>query len=378
MAAELKRAKVLLLTTELGGGGAERIVYELATHLPPERYEVRVACLAPATGVYAGKLRERKVPVTGFGATHLTPWRVRRLARLLREWRPDVLHAHLWHANVVARRAARRAPVRALVTTVHVAERRWRPWRFAADRATLQPGEVVVCVSEGARRFTESRGIAADRLRVVRNGIDVDRFGEARPAGPEVFGLDAGARVVLCAGRLDRQKGQDVLLRAWPKVVGEEPWAHLVLAGEGPTERKLRHLARKLRIRSSVRFAGFQRDPERLFALAEIVVAPSRWEGFGLVAAEAGAASKPVVASRVTGLEEIVLEGETGHLVPPGDAWALSDALRSLLSAPTHARAMGEAGRARAYSLFTVERMVADYAALYEEMLERGSLLDNR
>jgi len=164
-------------------------------------------------------------------------------------------------------------------------------------------------------------------------------------------------------------KGQTYLVQAWPSVLKREPRALLLLVGDGPEERLLRSRAAELGLGGSVRFLGFRQDIPSLLALAEALVLPSLNEGFGLVLLEAMAMGKPVVASAVGGIPEVVLDGRTGLLVPPADPEALAVAILRLLEDPRAAQRLGEAGRERARESFSREAFIQAHRKLYGELL---------
>lgn len=368
--------RVLLLTTELHPAGAEQVVFELATRLSRERWSVTVAALRSpggADGAVAEALSAAGVDVR--------PLRLRgkldlrgalRLARLLRALRPALVHAHLFHGNLAARLLAPSAGAR-VISTIHVVERRRLPARPWLERLLAGRDDATVCVSEAVRRHAQTAlGARSDRLRVIENGIDLARFApppepdRARREARAALGLPADAPIVGAVGRLDRQKGLDVLLEAFARLAPLHPSAVLALAGGGPEEEALRGLARARRLEARVRFLGHRRDVPAVLAALDVFCMPSRWEGFGLALAEALACGKPVVASAVDSLPEVL--GEAGLLVPPERPLALADALGALLGDPPRRASLARAARVRA-ERFSVERMIAAYDALYAEVL---------
>jgi len=367
------RRRVLLLVTELRPAGAERVVLELATRLDPAAWQVAVASLrSPGgdDGAVAVGLRERGLPVVSLRLRgKLDPAGALRLARLVRRFRPDVLHAHLFHANLAARLLGRPAGARRVVSTVHVVERRRLPARFALERLTAGRDDLTVAVSRAVADFARRRlGADPARLRVVPNGIDLAGYAAAEDpaAARAALDLPADALVLGAVGRLDRQKGLDLLVEAFARLAPDRPEALLVLAGEGPQRAGLEGLARARGVAERVRFLGHRADVPRVLAALDVFCMPSRWEGFGLALAEALAAGRPAVAARVDSLPDVL--GDAGVLVPPEDPAALADALAALLGDP--ARRADLAARAPAQAArFDVERMVADYAALYREAL---------
>ena len=369
-------ARVLLLTTELHPAGAERVVFELATRLPACRWRVRVACLRSpgnddgrvcrdlrAAGVEVVPLRFRsKVDVGG-------AWRLRHE---LKTFRPDVVHAHLFHANLAARLLCRRA---AVVSTIHVVERRELPARQALERWTAGRDTITACVSQAVGRYAlDSLGVDPERLWVVPNGIDLERFAPspdadlARSRAREELNVPSGVPLVGTVARLSRQKGLDVLIEAFSRLAPRTP-AELVVAGQGEEEAALKALAAVRGIEARVHFLGFQADVPRVLAAVDVYCQPSRWEGFGLTVAEALAAGKPVVASEVDSLPEVL--GTAGLGVRAEDPGHLAEALERVLTDAGLRQTL--ARRAREQSArFGVERMIETYERIYTEALIRG------
>jgi glycosyltransferase involved in cell wall biosynthesis len=222
---------------------------------------------------------------------------------------------------------------------------------------------VVLAITEALRRFNVERvGLPAEKVVTVHYGLD--ELPAPWAPNPEL-GLPADARVLLAVARLERQKGVDVALRALAAVRRSEPRAVLVVLGEGPERGALEALARELGVADAVFLPGRVGDVAALLAASDLLVHPARWEGFGLGPLEAMLAGKPVVASRVSSLPELVADGATGRLVPPDDPDALAGAVCDLLAdAPLRAR-LGEAGRERARVEFSVARMADRTLAAY-------------
>jgi glycosyltransferase involved in cell wall biosynthesis len=368
------RPRVLLLITELRPAGAERIVYELALGLGQEGFEVRVACLispGPGTdGAVAESLRAAGVEVTALrleGKRDLRgAW---RLWRLLRELRPDVVHAHLFHANLAARVVGRLARVGRVVSTVHIVERRRLPARALLDRLTSRLDDATVCVSQAVARYAVSTGAVRGRaLRVIHNGVDLARFADpgARAGARAALGLPLQATVLGGVGRLDPQKGFGDLLEAFAPLAAEHPDALLALAGDGPLRAELETRARALGLTDRVRFLGHRDDVPCVLAALDVFCMPSRWEGFGLALVEALAAGVPAVVSAVDSLPEVL--GQAGVLVPAADPPAWTQALSDLLGDPERRAALSAAGPDQAQR-FTLDRMLEAYAELYRELL---------
>lgn len=364
------RLRLLLLVTELRPAGAERVVQELATRLDPARYQVVVASLrSPGgdDGDVARALAAAGVPVVPLRMRgKLDPRGPWRLVRLVRRLRPHVVHAHLFHANLAARLLARAAGAGRVISTVHVVERRRLPARFALERLTARLDDRTACVSEAVARFARERlGAAPGRLVVVPNGVDLARFAAlpAREAARADLGLPGEGLVVGALGRLDPQKGLDVLVDAFARVrASTGAPVTLALAGAGPEEAALRARVARLGLDGRVRFLGHRPDVPRVLAAMDVFCMPSRWEGFGLALVEAMAAGRPVIASHVDSLPEVL--GDAGVLVPPDDPAALAGALGALLDDPRRRDDLARRARARA-ARFDVAAMVAAWEAVY-------------
>lgn len=369
------RIRVLYLITELLPAGAERIVQSLATGLDPKRFEVRVASLRSpggerGDGEIADELRAAGIPVVPLRASGKLSARAgARLAFELYTFRPHVVHAHLFHANLSARLLGRFGGAK-IMATYHVVERRNLKLRQLAQRATIPLEHVSVCVSEAVASYARGKlGVRAPR--VIPNGIDLVRF--APPPDPEaaqvaargVLGLPQGAFVIGAVGRLAPQKDPLGLLEAFRQL--DEPEALLVYAGEGPLEGELRQAISSMedgKWGPRVRLLGFREEVEQVLDALDVFCLASSWEGFGLALAEALARGIPSLASRVDSLPEVM--GEAGLLVDPGDPAALSQALGRLrdpnLLADLSARGPLQAQR------FGLAPMRAAYQALYEEL----------
>jgi glycosyltransferase involved in cell wall biosynthesis len=294
-----------------------------------------------------------------------------RLRATLRAERADVLHTHAhFSLNVLGRAAGRLAGAR-VIAHMHV-DNVFRAGRVAAraqrtlDNVTARLCARIIAVSEATRTSLVRQGYPADRVVVVHNGVAVPAPADAvRP--PEV---PDGAPLLLHVGRLAPVKGQRELIEALPRLARRDAVA--VLAGRdletgGAYARELEALATELGVRDRVVLAGYRADVPALLAAADVFVLPSWIEGLPLTVLEAMAAAKPVVATRVGGTPEAVVDGETGLLAEPGDVGALARAVDALLADPDLARRLGEAGRLRVEERFSpavmCDRVLDSYAA---------------
>ncbi|MEU4653630.1 glycosyltransferase [Streptomyces sp. NPDC023723] len=367
--------RVLHITQPVDGGVA-RVLTDLTRTQLAAGLEVAVAC---PDGALAAVLRSLGADVRPWAATRAPgpslAGQVRRLADVVAAVRPDLVHAHSAKAGLAGRLA-----VRGRIPTV------FQPhaWSFEAvggavaglalgwERWAARWATRVVCVSEGERRRGALAGIRA-RWAVIPNGVDLDRF---RPAADSDADADAvrppplsggpGAPVVVCVGRLCRQKGQDLLLAAWPRVARQVPGARLVLVGDGPDRARLAATAPE-----SVLFAGGVADAAPWYRAAGLVVLPSRWEGMALAPLEAMACGRPVVVTDVDGARECLPPALAPHcLTPPRDPAALADAMTALLRDTPLRAALGRLGRDHVLAAHDVRRTAAAVTALYDTLLD--------
>ncbi|MCA8958764.1 MAG: glycosyltransferase [Planctomycetes bacterium] len=364
-------SRVLLVTTSTGAAGAERVVEALARGLAAP-WQVEVAYLTGEPSPLDRRIAAAGVPVHYLGGVRHRPLRLlRELRARIAAVRPQLVHTHLHHANVLGAWALPRGAPTALLQTVHVIEGRRRPLRPVLDRIAARRAGAVVAVSQSVQQHLRELGIADARLRRIRNGIDLARCGPDADSATAraALGVEPRAPTLVAVGRLDRQKGFDLLLAALVPIAAQQPRVQLLVAGEGPERTRLQQRAAQLGVGGRVHWLGHRDDVGQVFAAADVVAFPSRWEGFGLVLAEAGAAARPVVAFDLPPCREILVEGETGYLVARGDVGALAHRLVELLAVPARAAAMGRAAREHAVAAFDRARMVSEYAVLYRDLL---------
>ncbi|MFC8436557.1 glycosyltransferase family 4 protein [Streptomyces sp. NPDC057253] len=364
------RPRVLHVTQPVDGGVA-RVVTDLARAQLAAGLHVTVAC---PEGPLTGALRAVGADVRHWHATRspgrALPQEVRGLARVLGAARPDLVHAHSAKAGLAGRLA-----VRGRIPTV------FQPhaWSFEAvggltsalalrwEREGARWAHRVVCVSAAERATGVRAGIAA-RWSVIPNGIEPERFHPAAVGTvratllPEV---DPAAPLVMCVGRLCRQKGQDVLLRAWESILARVPGARLVLVGDGPDAAALRNRSPR-----SVVFAGAVDDIVPWYQAADLVVLPSRWEGMALAPLEAMACGRPVVVTDVDGARESLPPHLAPRcLVPPDSPAALARAVTDLLLDPLLRESLGHQGRRHVLATHDVRHTAGAVADVYRELL---------
>ena len=352
--------RVAHIAQQLSTGGMERILNEFARHSDRAMVEPCFISIGPR-GRVADDIEGCGWAVTTLNEPPgLRPGLVYRLARLFREQRIDVVHTHNTKPLLYAGPAARLAGVAYVVHTRHGRRHGATRRQNFLFRLAARCVDRVVCVSQDSAGLCRIDGIDPGIVRTVLNGIDLAQFPCSGPTsnGPAVF-----------VGRLTPEKDIPTLLHATRRVAVTRPNFYLVIAGSGPCEAELRHLAHELRITKFVEFAGEVRDVPNLLRRASMFVLSSITEGLPLTVLEAMASGLPVVATSVGGIPEAVEDGVTGMLVPAGNATSLADALLRVGSNTQNARAMGMAGRMRAEALFDVRRMVSEYETLYRDIL---------
>jgi len=281
------------------------------------------------------------------------------LARLVRSLRADIVHTHLVHADLYGGVAAKLRGAQ-LVSTKHNDD----PFRLGAfrhvERALCRLADRIVTITDALRDFTVERvGVAPAKVETIHYGLD--DLPEAWGSNPP-DGVPADARILLAVSRLTPQKGLDIALRALPLLPED---TLLVALGDGPERSALERLARELGVERRVFLLGRVPDVAAWLRRATVLVHPARWEGFGLAVLEAMLAGLPVVAAGVSSLPELVLDGETGVLVRPDDPSALALGVARALENP----GLGDAGRMRARTEFSVARMADRTAASYRALV---------
>jgi len=373
-----QRVSILLAESGTSVGGTERVVWELATRLPAKRFDVRV-WLSPAPGVneFAHALEARGIAVERIAEVD-SRWDWRGMLatwRRLRQNRPDVLHLHhVWPAaDRYLAMLARAAGVERLVVTEHIVGRSHSGGQRALKRSELARADAVTAVCGAvAETLVHEYGAERERVRVVPNGADLpDEAAEAPGARQwrERLGASPLHPLWVVAARLEEQKGHAVLLDALAEVVRRGLEFTLAVAGDGSLRAALEQRAQQLGLAARVHFLGVVEDIGPLLAAADAVVLPSLWEGLPLSMLEAMARSRPVVASAVGGVPEVIEDGIHGQLVPPGDAVALADALESFHREPGRALRLGRAAGERVRHEYHWPAVVQGFEAVYDDVL---------
>jgi len=373
-----KRLRVLLLVDQLSGlgGGAEVFLVGLATHLPSDRFEVSVcATRAVAPGPLAEILEAGAVPYIALGRR--SRWdllRMRRLAALLGSGRFDIVHAHKFGSNVWGTLFGRACRVPVVIAHEHTWSYKGRPLRKWIDgRIVGRLATRFIAVSDAdAARMVEDEKVASEKVVVMPTGY------VARPLAPDTdlrseLGLTSETPLIGTAVVFRPQKAVEVLLEAHARLLRTMPDVHLVIAGEGPTRAEIQRRARELSLDGRVHFLGHRDDVDAILRSLDVAALSSDFEGSPLFVLECMANGTPIVATAVGGIPEMVLDGETGVLVPPRDPEALAGAIEHLLVDPER-RAVLAAAAANRLSEFRIDAVARRFADLYETLAAEAGL----
>lgn len=352
---------VVHLIPTFAAGGAERLVFDVTSRLPDHGFETGAIALM-GSGPVERAFQEAGVPHTVYERSG--PFGSFVFFRLLRDFaleRPDIVHTHLFGADLWGRLAAflARAPV--VVMTEHNVHPQRSGLKWIVNALLTRWTDIVIAVSQAVKRdLSEQRAVPARKIRVIRNGIDLRRV---QHRTPRAF---ADIPRLITVGRLATQKGHATLLKALGLV--KRPWT-LDVVGVGPLEKDLRALAERLRIAPRIRWLGNRDDVPSLLAASDLFCFPSHWEGLGLALLEAAAAGVPILASDLPVFHEILPDGAMTH-ASVGDVPEWARAIDQLLQDPFSAIQLAHAGIDSVSTSFGIERMVKGYAGLYNELLK--------
>jgi glycosyltransferase involved in cell wall biosynthesis len=373
--------RILWVTTSLGPDGPGRSLAALVGHWPG-RDVLAVCALREVDAEFARSIPAR-VELHALRMRGLwDPRGATALATLCRRWRPDLLHTQLSRADWIGRLVGRwqRRPVLSTIQNVHsrmyAAEFSWPVARLGQtlDRLTSRWVERFIAVSEGVRLDLLQQGVPASRVVVIHNGLDARRAGDAARRAPvrRAWGVAVDDVVVGTVALLKTQKGVADLIEAARHVVAARSRAWFVQIGDGPLAADARARVRAAGLGDRFRLLDRVPDPTDLLPGLDVFALPSLWEGLPIALLEAMAAGLPCVGTRVSGIEEVIADGTSGHLVPPGDPAALAVALLDLIDRPDRRHAFGAASRERVRE-FDAETIGGRYRQTYLDVLGRRS-----
>ena len=365
-----KRVRVVEILATGTNGGAQEHLFGLMSRLDTAHYEASVISLSAGSAV-------RKLQRHGFDVTVIDEpddaAAVRELTTHLALIRPDVIHTHMYRADVIGTRAAialgaagQRRPY--VVSTVHSSRVRSHEDRELIRSLTPEMDQLIAVSKSIERKIADEHRTGAP-VRLIYNGVDLQRYDHQEPCCTlrDEFGMEAGSQLVGVVARLEPEKGHQTLVEAWPSVLREVPDAYLLVVGEGSRRDFLEQLAATHRVAHRVIFTGRRDDVPAVTAALDVAVLPSWREAQGLSILEAMALSRPVVASDVGGIPEMIENGVTGLLVEHDNPAALAAAIVRLLKDHAFADTIARAGHDLVHDRFCIELMVKAIEEIYDE-----------
>jgi len=374
------RTSVVHLIHTMAYGGVETALINWIRGMDAMRFAVHLVCFANPGGTEAPFVEAAE----RHGLTvEKIPWSRRKpliraaraLARLLRVHQADILHTHGWYADFVGAIAKRLAPVKTITTLYVWSDFDWRRNIIQRiDQHVIRTYDQITGHCEETSRRTIARGIPRERVKTLSCGFEANRVelsAAERLARRRAMGVADDTRVLVNVARFYPEKAQDALLRSFVRIRAHRPDAHLWIAGVGPLEESLRALSTSLGLDAAVSFLGFVRELPELLALADVQVHPAVIEGVPLAICSGMAAGLPIVASAVGGLPEVLENGESGVLVPPGDETRFADAVLDLLARPEEAARLGHNARRFIENDYSLPAAVRRVEQTYDELMGR-------
>ena len=363
--------RVLHIISSCGMYGAEAVILNMSRMLNEGSHRSVVTAFLnssnPNQQLHESASREgiesHLIPCNG----RLDRGAIRRIRELAADMGADVVHAHGYKADLYVYFALRRSRI-PLVSTCHT----WYDvdakdyFYGVVDRLTLRSYERIVAVSEGVREYLVRARVRAEKISMIRNGIDLRTFDHASEVVKDELGWGAYPLVGL-VGRLSIEKGVDIFLEAAALVLAELPDTKFVVAGDGPDRAKLDGLIDELGIGASVHMLGRRDDMAAVYASLDLMVSSSRREGLPMAILEAMASRVPLIATAVGGVPTVILDGRTGVLVPEVDAGMLAKGMVALLRDGALRERLGVAARQLVEDEFSAQRMTSDYLRVYED-----------
>ena len=365
---------VLHIAKMTGVAGMENHLLTLLPGLKANGLDIRLLILVEPNqpmADYQAKMVALGIPTTTMLIHGNVDWLlIGRIVHFLRQSQPDAVHSHLIHADLHGIIAAKRAKIGTIFMTGHNDDPFRRRWPIRLLQRYLW-GRVTrgIAISDAVRRFQIAvEGAPADKVVTVPYGLDLSELSigdGARAVARQELGIPPQAPVFGSVCRLVEQKGVDDALRAFWQISRRLPDAHYAIIGDGPLRAMLETQTAGYQLTTRVHFLGWRSDARSLMVAFDALLAPSRWEGFGLSILEAMAARVPVIAANSGALPELVVVAETGYLTPVGDIDALAQAMLQICEFPAQAHEMGEAARKRVETQFSAERMIARTMEVY-------------
>jgi len=367
----MKNGKInmLQLVNGFAIGGGEMKVLELVQRLDRDRFNITV-CSVGQGGPLENEFRKAVDRVEIFSKKSSFDFSlVQKVARLMKEQQIEILQTTLFYADVIGAYAAYLANVPVVISweavTGPFAFHHYWSYKLAARKI-----DRIVAVSEDIRkRVIRERNLAADKVVTIHYGVDLKKFApEDQMLKKTDIGVVEEHTVLGTVARFDYPKGHKHLIAAAPAIIKQYPNVRFVFVGDGPLRQDVEQQIKQLGLEEYFVLLGFRRDVKQLLGLFDLFILPSLSEGLPNAVLEAMACSNPVVASAVNGVVEVVMDGETGFLIPPGNPERIAEAVVAMLKSPEQMRQMGIKGRERVATAFSVEQQIGKFVALYETL----------
>ena len=369
-----RKIKIIHIITGIAVGGAENHLLSLLGKLDRRKYKIDLAYL-----------KDKAELKDAFESIGISPIRIDlksnydlialwRLFRLIKRERYNIVHTHLFHADTYGTLAAYLAKVPIIISSKHNDEEFLQKLVYKMlHRVTTLFSKKIIALSDHVKDYVVRIGVGnPDKVKTIYYGLDwrpYDNLNRSYTVREE-FGIDKRTILIGTIARLTKQKGLKYLLEAFRQVLDTEKNCKLMIVGRGELEDELKNLSKELGIEDKVIFTGFREDIPEIMHSLDIFVLPSLWEGLGRVFLEAMAARKPIVATNVSAIPEVIANGETGILVPPRNPGALVKGILHLIKNPDAVIRMGEAGRKRLEEKFSIEEMVRKTKEIYESLIK--------
>jgi glycosyltransferase involved in cell wall biosynthesis len=374
------KKRILMLSTCMGLGGADQQILYLVRTLLKRGYEIQIVSMTPL-GAMGEEAQSEGLPIQSLNMKRGVPdpKAIFKLARILHKWQPDILHSHMVHANFLARVSRLFANVPVLVCTTSNINEGGR-WREIVYQLTDFLCDITTQKSlAGADRYTNIKAVPTTKIRVIPNGIDIQKFKpnlEVKQRLRHELSLERQF-IGLAVGRFRPPKDYPNLLQAFSRIKANSINTVLIIVGEGTLKPEMQALAKTIDIHEQVKFLEPRRDIPDLMNIADAYIMSSAWEGMPMVLLEAASVGLPIVATDVGGTREIVLDGKNGFLVPPRHPDALAQALERMMNlSPQERQQMGQFSRKHIELHYSIERVVDRWEELYQQLLCQTSFQD--
>lgn len=372
----MKKKKILQLIDSLNIGGAEVLLVDLVRGIKDAGYDVSVGY--STHGPLEKKLLELEIPCTHLPRLgRIDPVLFLRMCRLILREKPDIVHTHLFKSDLHGRLAARLCGVPVVVSTAHnndIWAKRFPLGHLYGFTSKLTDG--VIAVSDEVRDYQiQYTGISNDKICVIENGVDVQRFDDQEAAGMAFrreLQIDSGAPLVGIIGRLQPQKDHDNFFKAAVQIKNKLPRSRFLVIGDGPLRDELVSKARDLGLEPAILFCGIRQDIPAVLASLNVLVISSKWEGLPVTLLEGMAARCPIVSTSVGGIPNVVTDGVSALLVSPEDPSALANACLKILTNPTFSQLLADAGYLRVKKQYSLDAMIVRILEFYQELMEKN------